>query len=104
MADTHLRNRSDPFIQQDPNNPRYSQRLSEEQWITLEPRVSGLITKGVPVAGILRELQSSGFQITRAQLDLQLKKWGLERPGKEACRQLWNSWRQHALTCDRLFR
>ncbi|KIW71230.1 hypothetical protein PV04_03418 [Phialophora macrospora] len=76
MQSARLTQRADPFIQQDPNNPRYSRRLSKEQWEHLKPQVSELFYQGVSTADTLRHLQVRfNVHITRSQLDTQMRKW-----------------------------
>jgi hypothetical protein len=76
MQSARLTQRADPFIQQDPNNPRYSRRLSKEQWEHLKPQVSELFYQRVSTADILRHVQAQfNVHITRSQLDTQMRKW-----------------------------
>ncbi|OCT55052.1 hypothetical protein CLCR_02811 [Cladophialophora carrionii] len=78
MQSVRVAQRADPFIQQDPNNPRYSRRLSKERWDILKPDVSKLFHRAVSTADILRHLQAHfDVHITRSQLETQMRKWEL---------------------------
>ncbi|KAJ9612234.1 hypothetical protein H2200_003831 [Cladophialophora chaetospira] len=68
------------FIQQDPNNPRYSHRLSNEQWAALKPMIMESLYDGKAITTILADLRSTHHNITRSQLGTQLKKWKLFPP------------------------
>lgn len=69
--------RIDPFIAQDPNVPRYNQRLSQQQWADLEPLISDLHHQGTPQNEILAALGQRNISITKSQLYYQMMKLGL---------------------------
>ncbi|KAJ9609875.1 hypothetical protein H2200_006204 [Cladophialophora chaetospira] len=75
MAAVRPKVRNDPFIQQDPNKSRYSQRLTTEQWSGLKPMITDLLDQGVRVVDVLRRLDADDIHVTRSQLETQMKKW-----------------------------
>ncbi|KIW17058.1 hypothetical protein PV08_04249 [Exophiala spinifera] len=76
--------RADVFIHQDPNVPRYNQRLSRQQWADLKPLIFALHQQGTTQNGILEALQERSISVTKAQLYHQLMNWGLRTYKKNA--------------------